>query len=182
MRRCLIPLLVIALLSSSAWGAKGGKSLSPTTTVDMPYLMVPMTQEGKLLGYAYVVSKLECSSAAACEMIRGKLAFIQDAFVRDVNGRPVSLASDPTAVDRAQLNQRLTGDAKRIMGGGKVVKMVFVDIRFAPLHPSESTAGLINPPDQGPGGAPAAPQPANGAAQKASKAAATSKRPGNQAR
>lgn len=184
MRRSLIPLLILALLASPLWAA--GKKPEPGTTVEMPYLMAPMAQDGKLLGYAYISSKLVCSAPEACIAVRDKLAFIQDAFVRDVNAQPISLASDPTAVDRDLLNARLTAKAKRIVGDRKVVNMVFLDIKFAPLRPSESTTGVTTPPDQTPpAGAGTQSTPANGTAAPAQQtpatATATSKPPAKQA-
>ncbi len=186
MRRSLISLLILALLAGPVWAAGAGKKPEPGTTVEMPYLMAPMSQDGKLLGYAYISSKLVCTSLDACTGIRDKLAFIQDAFVREVNSRPISLASDPTAVDRDLLNARLTANAKRIVGDGKVANMVFLDIKFAPLRPSESTAGETPPPDQAAAAAaPAAGAPANGTAaptaETATPTTATSKPPAKQA-
>lgn len=187
MRRSLIPLLMLALLVGPVRAEGAAKKAPAGTTVEMPYLMAPMSQDGKLLGYAYITSKLVCSSSDACVAIREKLAFIQDAFVREVNGRPIALASDPTAVDRDLLNARLTAKAKQIVGDRQVVKMVFLDIKFAPLHPPESTAGLTTTPEQGTtGDASTAPQPAGGSAPTASEAAkpgtATSKPPAKQVR
>jgi len=54
----------------------------------MPFLIAPMSKDGKLLGYAYISSKLVASSPGATIAVREKLAFIQDAFVRDVNAKP----------------------------------------------------------------------------------------------
>jgi len=168
MRRAalLLSLLVLSLLSTPvlAAGEGGGKKRpDPGTTVEMPYLIAPMSQDGKLLGYAYITSKLICSSPDACIAVRDKLAFIQDAFIRDVNAKPCSLANDPRAVDKEQLNTRLTANAKRIVGDRKVVSMLFLSINFAPLHPSESTMGEnVPPPERAPDQA-AAQKPAAGA-------------------
>ena len=76
-------------------GAKGGK---PGTNIEMPYLMAPLTNaDGKLTGYAYITSRLTAASESAALTVREKLAFIQDAFVRDVNDEGVATA-DETAL------------------------------------------------------------------------------------
>ena len=52
--------------------------------------------------------------------VRDKLAFIQDAFVRDVNGDAVAKPDDPEKVDMPALEARLLADARKVMGAGKV--------------------------------------------------------------
>jgi hypothetical protein len=193
MRRSLLSLLILALVVGPAWAegaVKAKKKPPPGTTVEMPLLMAPMSQDGRLLGYAFITSKLVCASSDACIAVREKLAFIQDANVRDVNAQPIALASDPTAVDRDLLNVRMTANAKRIVGDNKVKNMVFLQVQYTSLHPSESTTGAPGSPDQAAAGGvaagpSAAASPPNGAAVSvagtATPAAATSKPPANPA-
>lgn len=141
MRRCLFLLLAIVTLAASAQAEGAKPKVLPGTAVEMPLLMAPMSdKDGKLLGYAYITSKLICASPSAAILVRKKLVFIQDADVRDVNARPIAEAGDPTAADREALNARLTLNAKRVAGDAMVVRTDFLLIQFAPLHPSESTA------------------------------------------
>lgn len=149
MRRTAVTLvagLVVILglaLPAIAEGAKpAGKAPEPGTSVEMPFLIAPMSKDGKLLGYAYISSRLLCTSPSATVATREKLAFIQDANVRDVNTRSVATDDDPTKVDDVALNFRLTENARRIVGPNKVVRMIFTQIQFAPLHPSQSTIGM----------------------------------------
>jgi hypothetical protein len=155
MRRILITLLLLAFAAQAA-PAAGAKEGAPGTNVEMPFLIAPMSNDGKLLGYAYITSKLVASSQSAAIDVREKLAFIQDAFVRDVNAEPIGKAGDPTTVDTAVLNDRLVAAARRIVGNDKVVTMVFVAVQFAPLHPSSSTLNQA-PAAEGSPGAGAAP-------------------------
>ena len=112
----------------------GGK---PGTNVDMPYLMAPMTDaDGKLAGYAYISSRLTATSETFALAVRNKLAFIQDVFVRDVNGAGIAKASDLTQVDQPALEARLLADAKRVMGNGAVASIALVQVQIAPLHPN----------------------------------------------
>lgn len=150
----LLALALIMPLATPAWGAGEGehaaKKPDPGTTVEMPFLIAPMSQDGKLLGYSYISSKLVCTSQNACITVREKIAFIQDANVRDVNLRPVGLSTDPKSVDKDQLNQRLTANAKRIVGDKNVVTMIFAEIKYAPLHADDTTNGNVPPPEQAP--------------------------------
>ena len=86
MRKLLAAALVLAVTPAFA----GEKAASePGTHVEMPFLIAPMSADGKLLGYAYISSKLATATPQASVEVRDKLAFIQDAFVRDVNAAPM---------------------------------------------------------------------------------------------
>ena len=156
MRRILVPLLLLVLaVAGQPAPAAGAKEDAPGTNVEMPFLIAPMSKDGKLLGYAYISSKIVTSSPSASIGVREKLAFIQDAFVRDVNAEPICRPDDPRAVDTALLNARLVAAARRIAGSDKVVSMVFIAIQFAPLHPGESTLNSAPTSENAPGASPA---------------------------
>ncbi|MBV9044855.1 MAG: hypothetical protein JO294_07000 [Alphaproteobacteria bacterium] len=154
MRRALsLITLVAALMASPAFAAGHGggdakpdkKTNDPGTKVDMPFLIAPMNKDGVLLGYAYISPKVIGTSSSAVLAVREKLAFVQDAFVRDVNAAPISAPGDPTQVDRALLTRRLTADLQKVLGPGKVAKVYFGDdtaadpgIQFSPLHPTQT--------------------------------------------
>ena len=140
--RFVLILAAALLIAIPAFAAdKPAKEGDPGTNVEMPFLIAPMTKDDRLLGYSYISPKLVASSQSAALEIRDKIAFIQDAFVRDVNAAPVSLASDPTKVDVAALSARLVADARKVIGPTKVVRIIFGDgatdpgIQFSPLHP-----------------------------------------------
>jgi hypothetical protein len=157
MRRILVCLLILACTAAARPAmAAAAKEGAPGTNVEMPFLIAPMSKDGKLLGYMYISSKLVASSQSAAIDVREKLAFIQDAFVRDVNGESIAKQDDPTAVDATLLNTRLIDDAKRIVGNSKVVSMVFVRMEFAPLHPNDSTLNQVPPSERAPSGPEAA--------------------------
>jgi len=143
MRLPILTLVLAACLAAPVF-AEGAKSKpAPGTSVEMPFLIAPMSKDGKLLGYAYISSKLVCASQNAAITVREKLAFIQDANVRDVYAVSVSRSDDPMKVDNDALSQRLADNARRIVGAGKVVRVEFGQVQFAPLHPSESTLNMM---------------------------------------
>lgn len=155
-------LIALAVLTAAVPAFAAPNAGDPGTNVEMPFLIAPMTKDGKLLGYAYISSKLVASSQSAALEIRAKIAFIQDAFVRDVNAAPVALAGDPTAVDAALLANRLAAEARKVVGFAKVARVVFGDgekdagIKFAPLHPVQAPAKAdlmddVPPPPPSPG-------------------------------
>ena len=123
------------------------KSGAPGANVEMPFLMAPLTgSDGKLSGYAYISTRLTATSGAGALDVRDKIAFIQDAFVRDVNGAGVGKPTDPGTVDNSALEARLLADAKRVMGPGKVASIAIVQLQVAPLHPDSSQTPATAPP------------------------------------
>jgi hypothetical protein len=166
MRRTLTALILIAAVlpafaaeapaadskDASKADAKGGK---PGTNVDMPYVMAPMTDaDGKLVGYAYISGRLTATSDVNALAIRNKLAFIQDAFVRDVNGARVAKADDGTTLDQPALEARLVADAKRVMGAGAIASIALVQVQIAPLHPTQNPSPNAVPPQPDPAAKP----------------------------
>lgn len=142
--------LLLPAASFAAEGQKSGKTPEPGTHVTMPFLIAPVVENGKLIGYSYINSILVASTPSASVEIREKLAFIQDAFVRDVNTKPVGRDADPRTVDTAALEKRLVADARRIVGARKVVSMTFKEIQFSPIRPKQSTEDAIPPSQRAP--------------------------------
>ena len=141
-------ILVALLLPATVFAGEEGKSVKktePGTHVQMPYLIAPVSIDGKLEGYSYINCKLVAATPSASVLIREKLAFIQDAFVREVNAQPVGKATDPKDVDKTALAARLVADAKRIVGAKNVVSIVFTQIQFSPIHPKQSTEDEVPP-------------------------------------
>ncbi len=143
MRRALALAIFLALAAPAAAAEKAG---DPGTNVEMPFLIAPMSKDGQLLGYAYISSKLVASSQSAALEIRDKIAFIQDAFVRDVNAAPIATGADPTLADPKLLAARLLADARKVVGTPKVARITFGDgdkdpgIVFSPLHQTQAPA------------------------------------------
>jgi hypothetical protein len=159
MKRVTILLLLAALAIPVAAAEKEGgdakKGGKPGTNVDMPFLMAPMTNaDGKLSGYAYLSSRLTATSDANALAVRDKLAFIQDAMVRDINTASVT-STDPEMVDIPAVEQRLLADAAKVMGAGKVKLITICTVQVASLHPVQTPAKVT--PDAVPG----APAPKN---------------------
>jgi hypothetical protein len=155
MRRAAI-LFLLAALGVPAFAAddarKGGE---PGTNVEMPFLMAPLSDaDGKLIGYAYLSTRLTAMSDIFALAVRDKLPFIQDKMLRDVNNQAVTTPEDPEKVDIAGLERRLMADATQVMGVGKVRLITVCTVQIAPLHPVQTPA-LNTPPDRlEPGSAP----------------------------
>lgn len=146
----LAVLLALAIPATAAEDAPKAKKKAeePGTHVQMPFLIAPVSVDGKLQGYIYISSKLIASTPAASVQIREKLAFIQDAFVRDVNANDVASGSDLATVDKAALTTRLVAAARRVVGAPKVVTITFTQMQFSPLHPKANTEDAVAPSER----------------------------------
>jgi len=105
------------------------------TSVEMPYLIAPLTSGENLLAYAYISCKIIGTSPSAAIDIRDKVPFIQDAFVRDVNATSVGTPDDPQAVDATGTAARLLADTRKVMGPGKVADIKLIQIQISPVQP-----------------------------------------------
>jgi hypothetical protein len=156
MRRlfCLVLAFAVFVGAAVAAGEGGGKrkqTTAPPNEVEMPFLMAPVIRGGELFGYIYVASKMITPSAEAALKVRNKLAYIQDAYVRDVSKTPISASADIADLDRDALNRRLTAIAGRIAGEKNIGKLVFVAIKFAPLREGAPQTTVTEPEKGGDG-------------------------------
>lgn len=138
MRPVSIVSLSVALLlaaHASVWaGAASSSEHVPGTSVEMPYLIAPVVVDGSLYANAYISTRIGATSPAATIVVRDKLAFIQDAFVRDVNAAPIGKPGDQTTVDVPALSARLLADTRRIVGPGLVDRLDIIRIQINPLR------------------------------------------------
>ena len=161
MRKAAIPILLALALAAPSFAAeekakpaegKSGESKKKGgpagTNVDMPPLIAPLSDaDGKLMGYAYISSRLTAASDTIALSVRDKLPFIQDVILRDVNAEPVATPDDPEKVDIPAVEKRLLSDAAKVMGAGKVKLITLCTVQVAPLHPVETPA-LNTPPEE----------------------------------
>jgi hypothetical protein len=131
-----LPLVFLALLGTNALAAEAGTTKEPTPgcSVEMPYLIAPVVVDDKLIAYAYVSSKIIAASPSAAIVVRDKIPFVQDAFVRDVNSAPIGKPADLATVDADALVARLFADARRIVGSNEVVGIRIIQIQISPLR------------------------------------------------
>jgi hypothetical protein len=128
---------LLLLVSTHAGMAEGAKKADSKlgTSVEMPYLIAPLSSAETLLAYAYISCRIVGASQAAAIEIQAKVPFIQDAFVRDVNASTIAKPDDPMAVDKGTLEPRLLALAKKVMGPGKVVDLKLLEVQVRPLRP-----------------------------------------------
>jgi hypothetical protein len=127
--------LVLGLPAARAGEPAKADAPKPGTSVEMPILVAPLSVDGKLMAYAYISSTIVATSSAAAIAIRSKTPFIQDAFIRDVNGQPIGRKDAPGKLDPDGLKARFLADVRRVMGAGKAADLVFTQIQMTPFQP-----------------------------------------------
>jgi hypothetical protein len=135
--------IILCAIPAIAFAANAKKSPAepaPGSSVEMPYLIAPLTDGDTLVAYAYISSKVVASSPAVAIDVRDKIAFIQDAFVRDVNRVSIGKPDAPQTIDKDALSGRLLADARKVMKPGAVVGVQIIDVEIRQMHP-----GPINP-------------------------------------
>lgn len=146
--------------------AKKGPAKS-ATSVDMPILVAPMVTDGKLFAYAYLNPVIEAASDSAVLKVRDKTPFLQDAFIRDLNGATIVDPKAPDQFDRAGTAARLLADARRVVGAGAIKGLSFSQVQVSPRTPKDAAvmeAAKTPPPAAPPAAAVTAPAPVQAAA------------------
>ena len=133
-RRSLLVAMLLGLAVAGTARAGEGKPAEPGTSVEMPILVAPMVVDERLQAYAYISCTIVATSPAAAIAIRLKTPFIRDAFVRDVNGRPVVKADAPDKFDTAAVRARLLAEARRVTGADKVAAVIFTQVQISPMR------------------------------------------------
>ena len=137
MRRFLSAAVLVglALTATAASAADKKPPPVPGTSVSMPILVAPMIVEGKLHAYAYISCTVVATSPSAAIKVRLKTPFIQDAFVRDVNGETIVKPGTTDALDADRLKSRMLADVRHVVGAEKVDTLTFTQVQITPLAP-----------------------------------------------
>ena len=130
-------------------GLKTGDGIAIFMENNARYLDICWAAQRAGLYFTCISSRLTAASEATTLVVREKIPFIQDAMVRDVNGADVTTAEDREQVDIPKLEARLMGDARKVLGAGKVKQITICTVQIAELHPVQTQA-QVAPKDQKP--------------------------------
>jgi|SRR5579871_3017947 len=136
----LLAALAFALLFpagevSAADAAKNGNAQDQgPTDVEMPPLLAPVVVDNRLDSYAYITIQLTPAARDKVFLIREKVPFLQDGFLREVNKAPIGKASDPKAVDQEALKKRLLARLNQILPKDTVSDLKFEQIVLSPIQ------------------------------------------------
>ena len=133
--RAWLALACIALGASQALAAAAvdTTTLGPVD-VQMPTILAPMVVDNRLENHAYITIVLKPAAPAGVLAIREKVPFLQDVFLRELNGATIVKADDPKSVDEAALKPRLIARMNQILPAGTVAELKFEPIVVAPVQ------------------------------------------------
>ena len=133
-----VGVLALAWVSLGTSGALAAAAVDTTNLgpveVALPTILAPMIVDSRTENYAYVTIALKPASPAGVLTIREKVPFLQDAFLRELNGATIVKADDPKAVDEAALKARLLARVNQILPAGTVAELRFNPIVVAPVQ------------------------------------------------
>jgi hypothetical protein len=101
--------------------------------VEMPPLLAPLIVDNRLESYAYITIQLTPFTRDKVFLIREKVPFLQDGFLREVNKAPIGKATDLRAVDEPALKKRLLARANQILPKNTVSDLKFDRIVLTPI-------------------------------------------------
>ena len=106
-----------------------------TTDVELPPILAPMVVDNRLESYAYITVALTPMSRERQLLIREKMPFLRDGFLREVNKASIAAASDPKMVDQSALKKRLMARVSQILPPGTVSDLKFPEIVLTAIQP-----------------------------------------------
>ena len=130
-----VALLCLALGASEALAAAAvdTSTLGPVD-VQMPTILAPMVTDNRIENYAYITIVLKPAAPAGILAIREKVPFLQDVFLRELNGATIVKADDPKSVDEAALKPRLIARMNQVLPAGTVAELKFEPVVVAPVQ------------------------------------------------
>ena len=117
-----------------AAAAVGDTSNLGPVDVTLPTILAPMVVEARTENYAYITIVLKPAAPAGILAIREKVPFLQDAFLRELNGATIVKTDDPKAVDETALKARLIARMNQVLPAGTVAELKFQPIVVAPVQ------------------------------------------------
>jgi hypothetical protein len=131
--------LVFASLNLSVALAAGGggghgedaKREAGVPSLDLPPFMAPVTENGELKFYLYLVVKLDLTSDFKKPVVLEKVPYLQDALLRHVHSVPIAPLNGTEKVDESALSTRLKPVVEGILGPDVVAAVGFRNVAKA---------------------------------------------------
>jgi hypothetical protein len=129
-----LALALLLPLRGGGLAAEAAKDQGPTD-VEMPPILAPMVVDNRLESYAYITVALTPAARDRVLLIREKVPFLRDGFLREVNKASIASAADPKAVDQPALKKRLLARVNQILPPGTVSDLKFPEIVLTAIQP-----------------------------------------------
>lgn len=129
---CLLAVLLPPMAGHAAESEGGaeGTANGPANVV-LPQILAPMTVQNRLMGYAYLTVALAPSTPDKVGLIREKMPFLQDSFLRLVNRGTIAKTGDTKTVDTEEVKKRLETGMAAILPAGTVSELKIDQVTVA---------------------------------------------------
>ena len=103
--------------------------------VELPSLLAPMIVGPRLESYAYITIALAPAGRDKVFLIREKVPFLRDAFLRELNKATIVKTDDTKAVDQEGVKTRLTARMNQILPAGTVAELKLDQVVIVSVQP-----------------------------------------------
>lgn len=118
-----------------AYAMEAAEEAAVDGDVELPQIIAPMVVGGDLRGYAYFTISLVPASRDKILLIREKVPFIQDSFLRELNRGSIMMAADPASVDTEAVKSRLMARVAQVLPSATVADLHILQVVLAPFRP-----------------------------------------------
>ena len=123
------------MLASPGEAAESAAKAQDLVDVELPAIFAPMIVEQRLESYAYITVLLTPAAADKTLVIREKMPFLRDAFLRELNKGTIIKADDPKTIDAAAVKARLLVRLNQILAPGTVSELKLEPIQYSAIQP-----------------------------------------------
>jgi flagellar basal body-associated protein FliL len=131
----LIAAVVFAVTAQAAGGGGGhgaeAKREPGVPSLDLPPFMAPVSVNGELKFYMYIVVKLDLTSDFKKPVVLEKVPYLQDAMLRFVHTAPIAPLAGTEKIDEAALAAGLKPIVDNILGPDVVQQVGFRNLAKA---------------------------------------------------
>ena len=125
---------VLAVVLSPAIQAHAAPAAAGPVSIQLPPILAPMVVANRLQGYAYITVSVMPSGPDKVVIIRDKMPFLQDSFLRELNKTPIVKAEDAKAVDADAVKTRLTARMNQVLPAGTVSELKIDEVVLSPFQ------------------------------------------------
>jgi hypothetical protein len=125
--------LVAVLSAPPAFAAEPAEER--VVDVELPAVLAPMIVDTRLESYAYITIALAPTNRDKALLIREKMPFLRDVFLRELNKGTIVKASDTKAVDTDAVKTRLVARMNQVLPTGTVAELKLEQIVITSVQP-----------------------------------------------
>lgn len=131
--RALIAAALTLACAPYAWAAESAEA--GIVDVALPALLAPMIVGPRLESYAYITIVLAPAARDKVFLIREKVPFLRDVFLRELNKGTIVKAADIKSVDTDAVITRLTTRMNQVLPAGTVGELKLEQVVIVSVQP-----------------------------------------------